>query len=66
MLGWIPRHNNLRTIICSAYGWEKRSKALTIVPTTAIPVIVATAMPANVIQMEVPVANEQQLVMAVG
>jgi UDP-glucose 4-epimerase len=32
MLGWAPRYADLRTIVCSAYGWEKKSKALATVP----------------------------------
>jgi UDP-glucose 4-epimerase len=66
MLGWIPRYNDLRTIVRSAYGWEKRAKALTVVPAPAISANVPIVMPMNVIQMEIPVANEQQLVVAAG
>jgi UDP-glucose 4-epimerase len=31
LLGWTPRYADLQTIIGSAYGWEKKSKALTTV-----------------------------------
>jgi hypothetical protein len=70
MLGWLPRYNDLRTIVRSAYGWEKRSKSLTVVTALAIPPKISTVMPvhvvSNVIPMEVPVAKEQQLVVAAG
>jgi UDP-glucose 4-epimerase len=38
VLGWVPQYNDLQTIVRSAYGWEKKSKALTTIP---LPVSVA-------------------------
>jgi UDP-glucose 4-epimerase len=40
MLGWAPRYADLRTIVRSAYGWEKKSKALTTIPVAKQPVMV--------------------------
>jgi UDP-glucose 4-epimerase len=42
ILGWVPRYNDLQTIVRSAYGWEKKSKALT---TITLPASVALGQP---------------------
>jgi UDP-glucose 4-epimerase len=63
MLGWMPRYNDLRTIVRSAYGWEKKSQPLSVVPTALGAV---TLMPINAIPMEIPAAKDQQLAVAAG
>jgi UDP-glucose 4-epimerase len=61
MLGWVPCHNDLRTIVQSAYGWEKRSIALTVTPK---PATSPTVMLVKAAPIEKPVALEQKLLVA--
>jgi UDP-glucose 4-epimerase len=57
MLGWVPRYNDLRTIVQSAYAWEKRSQAAIVAP---LPTMSSMVMLRSV----APVAPAVQLAVA--